>query len=277
MILPGSQRAEPGENQMTYETLLLTIEDRIATVTLNRPKVLNALNSTMLRELSELFAALAEDNAVRVILLRGAGVKAFAAGADISEIADIDAARGEQFAGSVHRVFRQVETLRKPVIACIGGFALGGGCELAMACTLRLAASTARLGQPEIKLGLIPGWGGTQRLPRLAGRGAALKMILTGAIIDAAEALRIGLVDEVVSGDSDALTVRATELARQIAAMPPLAVAAAIESVDQGAGLPLDQALAIEAAIFGRLCATEDKCEGTRAFLEKRTPTWTDR
>jgi enoyl-CoA hydratase len=262
---------------MTCETLLLTIEDHIATVTLNRPKVLNALNSTMLRELSELFAALADDNAVRVILLRGAGGKAFAAGADISEIANVDAAGGEQLAGSVHRVFRQIETLGKPVIACIDGFALGGGCELAMACTLRLAASTARVGQPEIKLALIPGWGGTQRLPRLVGRGAALKMILTGAIIDAAEAFRIGLVDEVVPADSEALTARATELAHQIAAMPPLAVAAAIEAVDRGADLPLDQALAIEAAIFGRLCATEDKREGTRAFLEKRAPTWTGR
>jgi enoyl-CoA hydratase len=262
---------------MTCETLLLTIEDHIATVTLNRPKVLNAINAVMLHELSELFTALAEDSTVRVILLRGAGGKAFAAGADISEIADADAAAGEQLAGRVHRVFRLIETLGKPVIACIDGFALGGGCELAMACTLRLAASTARFGQPEIRLGLIPGWGGTQRLPRLAGRGAALKMILTGAPIDAAEALRIGLVDEVVPGDSDAMMTRAAELARQIAAMPPLAIAAAIESVDRGADIPIDQALAAEAAIFGRLCATEDKREGTRAFLEKRTPTWVGR
>jgi enoyl-CoA hydratase len=262
---------------MTCETLLLTIEDHIATVTLNRPKVLNAINAAMLRELSELFAALAADSTVHVILLRGAGGKAFAAGADISELADTDAASGELLAGSVHRVFRQIETLGKPVIAVIDGFALGGGCELAMSCTLRLAASTARLGQPEIKLGLIPGWGGTQRLARLAGRGAALKMILTGAIIDANEALHIGLVDQVIPGDSNALTTRATELARQIAAMSPLAVAAAIESVDRGADLPIDHALAIEAAIFGRLCATEDKREGTRAFLEKRTPTWVGR
>ena len=267
---------------MTYETLLLTIEDHIATVTLNRPKVLNAINAVMLRELSELFTALAADDSVRVILLRGAGGKAFAAGADISELANTDAASGELLSGSSNRVLRQIETLGKPVIAVIDGFALGGGCELAMSCTLRLAASTARLGQPEIKLGIIPGWGGTQRLPRLTGRGAALKLILTGDIIDAAEALRIGLVDEVipaeaVPGDSDALTTRATTLARQLAAMPPLAVAAAIEAVDRGADLPIDQALAAEAAIFGRLCATEDKREGTRAFLEKRTPKWTGR
>jgi enoyl-CoA hydratase len=262
---------------MTYETLLFSIEDRVATITLNRPKVLNALNAAMLRELDELFAALALDDAVRVILLRGAGGKAFAAGADISELADVDAASGETLAGRIHRIFRRIETLGKPVIACIDGFALGGGCELAMACTLRLAATTARLGQPEIKLGLIPGYGGTQRLPRLVGPGAALKMILTGAIIVAAEALRIGLVDEVVPGDADALTARAQALAQLLATMPPLAVAAAIEAVDRGSGLPLDEGLALEAAIFGRLCATEDKREGTRAFLEKRLPTWVGR
>lgn len=259
---------------MPYETLLLNLEDRVATVTLNRPKVLNALNALMLRELDELFAALAVDQSVRVILLRGAGGKAFAAGADISELANVDAASGEELAGSTNRIFRRIETLGKPVIAVIDGFALGGGCELAMACTLRLASSAARFGQPEIKLGLIPGYGGTQRLPRLVGRGAALKMILTGAMIDATEALRIGLVDEVVSGDSEALAARAQALAQLLASMPPLAVTAAIEAVDRGAGLPLDQALAVEASIFGRLCASDDKREGSRAFLEKRAPTW---
>jgi enoyl-CoA hydratase len=262
---------------MPYETLLLSIDAHIATVTLNRPKVLNALNATMLRELDELFAALALDDTVRAVLLRGAGGKAFAAGADIGELTEVDAASGELLAGSTHRIFRRIETLGKPVVACIDGFALGGGCELAMACTLRLASAAARLGQPEIKLGLIPGYGGTQRLPRLVGPGTALKMILTAAIIDAAEALRIGLVDEVVSGDSDALAARANALAQLLASMPPLAVAAAIEAVDRGAGLPLDQALTLEAALFGRLCDTEDKREGTRAFLEKRPPTWTGR
>jgi enoyl-CoA hydratase len=262
---------------MPYETLLLSIDAHIATVTLNRPKVLNALNATMLRELDELFAALALDDTVRAVLLRGAGGKAFAAGADIGELTEVDAASGELLAGSTHRIFRRIETLGKPVVACIDGFALGGGCELAMACTLRLASAAARLGQPEIKLGLIPGYGGTQRLPRLVGPGTALKMILTAAIIDAAEALRIGLVDEVVSGDSDALAARANALAQLLASMPPLAVAAAIEAVDRGASLPLDQALTLEAALFGRLCDTEDKREGTRAFLEKRPPTWTGR
>jgi enoyl-CoA hydratase len=260
---------------MTFETLLLSIDERIATVTLNRPTVLNALNAVMMRELDELFTALALDDTVRVVLLCGAGGKAFAAGADIREL--VEATDGEQFAGRTHRIFRRIETLGKPVIACIDGFALGGGCELAMACTLRLAASTARLGQPEIKLGLIPGYGGTQRLPRLVGPGAALKMILTGAMIDAPEAFRIGLVDEVVPGDTEALRVRAQALAQLLAGMPPLAIAAAIEAVDRGASLPLDEALALEAGIFGRLFATEDKREGTLAFLEKRAPNWLGR
>lgn len=260
---------------MGYETLFLQIDGPVATVTLNRPKVLNALNSLMVRELGEVFAALAGNSAVRTVLLRGAGGKAFAAGADISELADADAALGQQMAESTQRIFRHIETFGKPVIACIDGFALGGGCELAMACTLRLASDVARLGQPEIKLGLIPGYGGSQRLPRLVGHGAALKMLLTGAMVDATEALRIGLVDEVVPAEK--LLERASELAQQIATMPPLAVAATIEAVGQGADLPLDEALALESAIFGRLCGTEDKREGTQAFLQKRTANWTGR
>src|ERR1019366_2423981 len=238
-------------DHMAYETLLLTVEDRVATVTLNRPKVLNALNASMFRELDEAFTALADDASVRVVLLRGAGAKAFAAGADIAELARADAASGEQIAGKAPRGFRRIETLGKPVIACIDGFALGGGCELAMACTLRLASHAARLGQPEIKLGLIPGYGGTQRLPRLVGQGAALKMLLTGEMVDAAEALRIGLVDELVAGDSARLMERAHELAALIAGMPPLAMAAAISAVGRGADLPLDEALALEASMFG--------------------------
>jgi enoyl-CoA hydratase len=260
---------------MAYETLQLAVDERVATIALNRPKVLNALNAAMVRELGEAFAALADDGAVRVVLLRGAGGKAFAAGADISELANADAATGQQMAESTQRVFRRIETLGKPVIACIDGFALGGGCELAMACTLRLASQTARLGQPEIRLGLIPGFGGSQRLPRLVGQGAALKMLLTGALVDAAEALRIGLVDEVVPAET--LQDRATELARLIADMPALAVAAAIEAVGRGADLPLDEALALEAALFGRLSGTEDKREGTQAFLEKRSAVWVGR
>jgi enoyl-CoA hydratase len=260
---------------MGYETLHLAVDQNVATLTLNRPKVLNALNATMFHELDEAFAVLVDDKDVRVVLLRGAGGKAFAAGADIVELAKTNAASGELLATSGQRVFRRIETLGKPVIACIEGFALGGGCELAMACTLRLASESARLGQPEIKLGLIPGYGGSQRLPRLVGHGAALKMLLTGAMVDAAEALRIGLVDEVVPAEK--LMERAAELARLIAGMPPLAVAAAIEAVGRGADLPLDEALALEATIFGRLCGTEDKREGTAAFLDKRKAVWAGR
>ena len=262
---------------MAYETLLLETDQNIAVLTLNRPKVLNALNAALLRELDEAIQSLASDAAVRVILLRGTGGKAFAAGADIAELAEADAAIGQELAARVQRLFRSIEALGKPVLACIDGYALGGGCELAMACTLRLANPAARFGQPEIKLGLIPGYGGSQRLPRLVGRGAALKLLLTGGVIDAAEALRIGLIDELVEGDSEALLARAFDLARSIAAMPSLAVSAAIEAVDRGADLTLENALALEAKIFGRLCETDDKREGTRAFLEKRTPVWTGR
>ena len=262
---------------MGYETLQLDFSGAIAVLTLSRPKVLNALNAALVRELDQALQSLSTDSAVRVIILRGAGGKAFAAGADISELVDADASAGEQLAGRTQRTFRRIETLGKPVIACIDGYALGGGCELAMACTLRLANQAARLGQPEIKLGLIPGYGGTQRLPRLVGRGTALKLLLTGAIIDAAEAYRIGLVDELIDGDSDALFARALELAGALAEMPPLAVAGAIEAVDAGSDRTLDEALAIEARIFGRLCGTEDKREGTRAFLEKRSAVWTGR
>jgi enoyl-CoA hydratase len=262
---------------MNYETLLVEIADSIATVTLNRPKVLNAMNAPMLRELEALFTSFADDPAVRVILLRGAGGKAFAAGADIAELQTATTAdQGEQLARRAQRVLRRIETIGKPVIACIDGFALGGGCELALACTVRLGTANARFGQPELKLGVIPGWGGTQRLPRLIGRSAALKLILTGQIIPAEEALRIGLLDEVVAGDTEtALLPRARELGSHMAAMPRLAVAAAVQSVNEGADLPLDEALALEASIFGRLCGTADKAEGTRAFLEKRPPSFT--
>jgi enoyl-CoA hydratase len=258
---------------MPYETLLCSIESGIATVTLNRPKVLNALNAQMLVELDEEFASLALDRDVRVVLLTGAGERAFAAGADIAELAQADAKTGESLARRGQGVFGRIERLGKPVLACINGFALGGGCELAMACTLRLASETAKLGQPELNLGILPGYGGTQRLPRLVGQGAALKMILTGAMVPASEALRIGLVDEVVAPDR--LMPRARELAAQIASMPPLAVRASIEAVLDGADLSLADGLRMEAAEFARLCATDDKREGTAAFLEKRKPVFT--
>jgi enoyl-CoA hydratase len=260
---------------MTYETLLHDIAGPIATVTLNRPKVLNALNAQLLNELEHLIAELKAHSAVRVILITGAGERAFAAGADINELAATDAVSGKQFALRGQTVFGAIESCGKPVIALLNGFALGGGCELALACTLRIASETARLGQPEVKLGIVPGYGATQRLPRLVGPAAALKLLLTGEIIDATEALRIGLVNEVVPPQG--LLARGRSVAEQIIAMSPLGVAGCLEAVHRGAGLPLDEALAVEVEIIARLCGSEDKHEGTTAFLEKRTPIWKSR
>src|SRR6266851_4807912 len=257
-------RKKPEEDTMSYETLLCEVKDQVATVTLNRPKVLHALNSQVFDELESVFRTLAADPAVRVILLTGSGEKAFAAGADINEIAATDATTGQAKARRGQSVF-----------ALVNGFALGGGCELAMACTIRIASETARLGQPEVKLGLIPGYGGTQRLPRLVGAPAALKLLLTGEMIPAAEALRIGLVDEVVPADQ--LIPRGEALAKAIVAMAPLAVEGCIEAVQRGTALDLEAALKIEAEIFGRLCGSADKTEGTSAFLEKRPPVWIGR
>ncbi len=257
---------------MDLKNILLEKRPPLAEVTLHRPSALNALNAETLGELEQVFEDLAQDASIRAVLLTGAGGRAFAAGADIRELAVVPAEEGRSFALRGQGVFRRIETLGKPVIACVHGFALGGGCELAMACSFRIAAEDARFGQPEVKLGIIAGYGGTQRLPRLVGRGAALKLLLTGAIIDAREALRIGLVDEVVPAGE--LMSRAEALAREIAANAPLAVAATLHAVDEGLGLPLELALLREAARFGELCATEDKTEGASAFLEKRTPNW---
>ena len=260
---------------MNYETLLCEVKDQVARVTLNRPQVLHALNAQVFDELEAVMRALAADVEVRVILVTGAGEKAFAAGADISEIAEADVAAGEAKARRGQEVFRFIETCGKPVIACINGFALGGGCELAMACTMRLASETAKLGQPEVKLGLVPGYGGTQRLPRLVGQPMALKLLLTGEMIGAAEALRIGLVDEVIPAEK--LMERAEALAKTIVGMAPLAVAGCMEAVRWGSGLGLDAAMEMEAEVFGRVCGTADKAEGTRAFLEKRPAVWVGR
>jgi enoyl-CoA hydratase len=260
---------------MGYETLLCEVRDQVATVTLNRPAVLNALNAQTFDELEAVFQALAADSAVRVILLTGSGEKAFAAGADINELVATDAGTGLAKARRGQAVFRLIEDCGKPVIALVNGFALGGGCELAMACTMRLAGDKARLGQPEVKLGLIPGYGGTQRLPRLVGEPAALKLLLTGEIIDAVEALRIGLVDEVVPAER--LMERGEALAKSIRSMAPLAVAGCLEAVQRGRGLQIDAAAEVEAEVFGRLCGTADKAEGTKAFLEKRSPVWEGR
>ncbi len=257
---------------MNYENIRVEKRGAVATVVLDRPKVLNALNAATFEELDSAFDELAADGEVRVVLLTGEGERAFAAGADIRELDGVGPGEGKAFALRGQAVFRKIETLGKPVIACVRGFALGGGCELAMACTLRLAGDDAKFGQPEVKLGVVPGYGGSQRLPRLVGRGAALKLLLTGATIHAAEALRIGLVDEVVPGAE--LMQRGEALAQEIAAQAPLAIADAIQLVDEGLDLPLDLALLREAEYFGKLCDTADKREGTRAFLEKRRPEW---
>jgi enoyl-CoA hydratase len=260
---------------MSFENILFEIREPLAIITLNRPKVLNALNRATFSELETAFTELAASDSIRAILITGSGEKAFAAGADIQELTHLSATEGQQLSARGQRVFDLIENCGKPVIACINGFALGGGCELAMACTLRLASETAKLGQPEVKLGLLPGYGGSQRLPRLIGKGAALKLLLTGEIISAAEAYRLGLVDEVLP--SAELLPRAEKLALTIAANAPLAVRHTLAAVHAGYDIPLRQALDLEAAFFGLCCASEDKAEGTKAFLEKRSAVWKGR
>jgi len=228
-------------NENTYENLLVEVREPIAVLTLNRPKVLNALNAATLRELGAALEILVANPAVRVILLTGAGEKAFAAGADIQELAQVSGIDGQALALRGQRLFDQIESCGKPVIACVNGFALGGGCELAMACTFRIASETAKFGQPEVKLGLIPGYGGSQRLPRLVGKGAALRLLLTGEMISAAEALRIGLVEEVVAPDG--LPARCEQIAHSIAAQAPLAIAKCLEAVHAGYDLRCDRLL----------------------------------
>ncbi len=258
---------------MEYQSLLVSIEEGTAYVTLNRPHVLNALNAQVFDDLQHVFQHLSALSSVRVILLSGAGERAFAAGADIPELQGLDESSGTRKSQRGHEVFNTIESCGKPVIALIKGFALGGGCELAMACTLRIAADTATFGQPEVKLGLTPGYGGTQRLPRLVGLSTALRLLLTGEMIPAREALRIGLVDEVVAVDQ--LRERGSELAHLIAANAPLAVAACLRAVYSGCELGLTEALAQEAVIFGQLCATQDKSEGLSAFRDRRKAIWT--
>jgi enoyl-CoA hydratase len=260
---------------MDLENMRYELRPPIAVVTLDRPKVLNALNLLSMSELEEVFLDIRQNDAIRVVLLTGAGEKAFVAGADIRELATLSALEGEQVATRGQHIFSLIENCGKPVIACINGFALGGGCELALACTLRIASSNARLGQPEVKLGIIPGYGGTQRLPRLIGKGAALKMILTGEAISAAEALRLGLVDEVV--EPDQLLARAEQIAETIAGMAPVAIRDSIRAVNSGYDLPLASGLELEASLFGLACSTGDKTEGTQAFLEKRVAKWSGR
>jgi enoyl-CoA hydratase len=241
-----------------------------AYVTVNRPKVLNALNKATWADLRTAFEDARDDAAVRGVILTGAGDKAFIAGADISELARVTAFEAEQSSRFGQEVLDLIEDLGKPVIAAVNGFALGGGCETAMACTIRIAAEHAQFGQPEVKLGLVPGGGGTQRLPRLVGKGRALQLILSGGMISAQEAYRIGLVNEIVPATD--LITRAEAILKQISANAPIAVKFALEVTNKGLETSQSEGLLLEASYFGLCAATEDKKEGTSAFLEKRSP-----
>lgn len=258
---------------MSFENLLVERDGPVTVITLNRPKVLNALNAQTFDELSRAIEDAAADKDTRAIVLTGAGEKAFVAGADINEFAGQTPVAGRDHARRGQRVFDRIERLGKPVIAAVNGFALGGGCELAMACTLRIAADTARFGQPEINLGLIPGYAGTQRLPRLVGRGRALELLLTGDMIGAEEAWRIGLVNKVVPAAQ--LLDEAKKLAHVIAAKAPVAVGAILDAVSSGGEMAFAEAEEHEATLFGLVFTTDDMREGTRAFLEKRKPVFT--
>jgi enoyl-CoA hydratase len=260
---------------MAFDTLLLERDGAIATITINRPKVLNALNSQTLDELRRALLELQRDAEVRVVILTGAGEKSFVAGADINELAVQTPTGGREHALAGQHVFDLIENLGKPVIAAVNGYALGGGCELAMACTLRIAADTARLGQPEITLGLLPGYAGTQRLPRLVGKGKAMEMILTGAPIAADEAQRIGLVNRVAPAAD--LMAEAKKLAAQLAASAPIAMRYIMNAVNRGVEMPFADACQYEAALFGLVASSEDMREGTKAFLEKRKPAFKGR
>ena len=259
---------------VAFEHILFAVDEAgIALVTINRPEKRNALSRAVVMELGAAFDRVAEDAAIRAAIVTGAGDTAFVAGADIGELAALSAVEMRQYALDGQRVFRRLETAGKPSVAAVNGFALGGGLELAMAATVRVASENARLGQPEVKLGLIPGFGGTQRLPRLVGRGRALWMLASGEPIDAAEAWRIGLVNAVVPQAQ--LLGAARAWLEKVLKNGPLAVRLAMEAVDMGLNGGVEEGLQLEAALFGASAASEDRREGTRAFLEKRSPAFT--
>ncbi len=253
---------------MAYETLLCERRNGIALVTVNRPEKLNALNAKVIGELEDCFRAVASDADVRVVILTGAGEKAFVAGADINELATLATLEGREFSRRGQQVFHLIENLGKPVIAAVNGYALGAGCELAVACSLRIASENAQFGQPEVKLGIIPGYGGTQRLARLIGRGRAQELTLVGDPITALEAYRLGLVNQVVALPQ--LIPACEAMARKIIANAPLAVRFALEAVNHGLEMTFEEGLFLEANLFALCCTTADMKEGTRAFLEKR-------
>jgi len=253
---------------MSYQNLLVETRDGIAIVTINRPDKLNALNDRTMHELDAAFAAIGSDPAVRGAILTGAGEKAFVAGADIGELSTQSPVDGKERSIRGQRVLDRIENLGKPVIAAVNGFALGGGCELALACHVRIASENARLGTPEVKLGIMCGYAGTQRLPRLVGKGRALELLLSGEMLDAQEALRIGLVNRVLPKDK--LLPECEALLRKMLANGPVSLRFTLEVVNAGLEMPLAEAQYLEATLFGLICSTEDMKEGTRAFLEKR-------
>lgn len=255
---------------MDYENLIFEKKDGVAIITVNRPKVLNALNWKTMEELGDVFLSVKADADLGAAILTGAGDKAFIAGADIGELAVQTPIPGKEAIEKGQAVLNIIENLPKPAIAAVNGYALGGGCEIAMACHIRIASRNAKFGQPEVKLGIMPGYGGTQRLARLVGKGKAMEIILTGEMIDAEEALSIGLVNKVV--ESQELLPAAEALARTILKRGPLAVRFAIEAINKGLEMPLEEGLRYEANLMGIIFSTEDKLEGTRAFLEKREP-----
>jgi len=253
---------------MAFETLLYEVRDAIAFITFNRPKVLNALNRKTIEELRDALVAARDDAIVRVLILTGAGEKSFVAGADISELAQQTPVNGKEFSLFGQSVFHLLETMGKPSICAINGFGLGGGCELALSCSIRIASKTAKLGQPEVKLGIIPGYGGSQRLARLCGKGVAHELCLTGEMITAEEAQRIGLVNRVY--EPAELLPAAEAMAKKIIANAPIAVKYTMEAIERGVEMAQQEGLFLEATLFGLSCATEDMREGTKAFLEKR-------
>ncbi|OLN31845.1 short-chain-enoyl-CoA hydratase [Desulfosporosinus metallidurans] len=260
---------------MEYTNLIVEQNGAIAALTINRPKALNALNTDTLTELSTVFNKLGRDSSVKVVILTGSGEKAFVAGADIAQMKKLNALEGRRFGQLGQATFRKLELLPQPVIAAINGFALGGGCELAMSCDLRLASETAKFGQPEVTLGLTAGFGGTQRLPRLVGTGLASELLFTGDIIDAQEAYRIGLVNHVYP--LDAFMEEALKLANRIAGRAPAAVQLSKSAIHRGMNMDLDSAQAYEAEVFALTFSTQDQTEGCSAFLERRKPVFEGR
>jgi len=257
---------------MTYQNLITKKEEGLGWIIVNRPDKLNALNAETIQELQEAFLSFQDDEEVKAVILTGSGEKAFVAGADIGELARLDDASGKEYVLKGQALTKTIENFKKPVIAAVNGYALGGGTEIALACHIRIASENVKMGQPEVKLGIIPGYGGTQRLARLVGKGKAMELILSGKIIDAQEAHQIGLVNKIVS--SDELEPTCVALAMEIIANGPLALQYSIQAINKGLDRNLEEGLLLEAELFGKACATEDSKEGTKAFLEKRKATF---